>query len=171
MMLTLPEGFDTMTWCGRGPHETYWDRKSGAGIGLYRGSVDEQVVDYPRPQENGNKTDVRWVALTNSDGVGLLAVGMPLLSVSARHYTDGDLEAAAHSHQMTKRDFTVLNLDHKQMGVGGDNSWGARPHDWCTLPAKAYSYSYRLRPFSEKKESTFDLARYAVDSAERTTEE
>ena len=83
MTLTLPAEFDNMQWFGRGPHETYWDRKTGARVGLYQGEVLDQHHPYIRPQENGNKSDVRWVALTNGDGVGLLAVGMPLLDVSA----------------------------------------------------------------------------------------
>ncbi len=72
-----PTTFETMTWYGRGPHESYWDRKAGAAVGVYSGSVDEQYFDYSEPQENGNKTDVRWVSLTRADGVGLQAVGMP----------------------------------------------------------------------------------------------
>ena len=109
--------------------------------------VADQFFDYSEPQETGNKTDVRWVALTNNRGVGLLAVGMPLLSVNALHYTTDDLQSAKHSYQMTRRDFVTLNLDLQQMGVGGDNSWGARPHDEFQLKPQPYSYGFRLRPF------------------------
>ncbi len=153
MQMALPEGFETMTWYGKGPHETYWDRNTDAQVGLYRGTVDEQYVEYSRPQENGNKTDVRWVALSNRRGTGLLAVGMPLLSVGASHYTATDLEAAKHTYELTRREEILLNLDHRQMGVGGDDSWGARPHEWCTLQPKSYSYSFRLCPFSPRDPS------------------
>jgi len=161
MQMTMPGGFEKLTWYGRGPGESYWDRKDGCPVGVYSGTVDEQFVDYSRPQENGNKTDVRWIALTNKDGVGLLVVGMPLLSVSARHYTMADLEGAAHRHEMTRRDSITVNLDHRQMGVGGDNSWGARPHKEFVLTENAYHYRYRLRPISADGKSPMELARQA----------
>jgi len=162
MQMELPPGFETFTWYGRGPHETYWDRKTGARIDVYEGTVDEQFVDYSKPQENGNKTDVRWVALMNNEGVGLLAVGQPLLSVSARHYTTLDMEWAAHKYEMDRKPYVIFNIDAKQTGVGGDNSWGARPHDWCTLWSKPYSYSYRLRPFASKEEIPMELSRERI---------
>ncbi|HKJ68644.1 MAG TPA: glycoside hydrolase family 2 TIM barrel-domain containing protein [bacterium] len=162
MQLTLPAEFETMTWYGRGPHASYWDRKTGARVGVYTGSVDDQFVDYSRPQENGNKTDVRWLSLQNNNGVGLLAVGVPVLSVSARHYTTDDLQDVRHTPQMTKRDYVTVNLDYKQMGVGGDNSWGLRVHDEYTLWPQNYSYSYRLRPFSLGMGSEMELARQSL---------
>ena len=149
MQMTVPTSFDTMTWYGRGPHESYWDRKAGAAVGVYRGSVEDQYFDYSEPQENGNKTDVRWVSLTRSDGAGLQAVGRPLLSVSAHRYTTEDMEAAKHLYEMQPRDFITVNLDYKQTGVGGDDSWGARPHPQYTLAPQSYSYSFRLRPASD----------------------
>jgi len=153
MQLTMPPGFDAMTWYGRGPQASYWDRKTGALVGVYEGTVDQQWVDYSRPQENGNKTDVRWVSLTNDQGVGLLAAGMPFLSVSARHYTTDDMQGVRHTYQMTRRDYVTVNLDYRQMGVGGDNSWGLPVHEEYTLPPRHYSYTYRLRPFSRSQET------------------
>ncbi len=89
------------------------------------------------------------MALLNKDkGVGLLAVGRPLLSVNALHYTTDDLQNAKHAFQLTRRDFITLNLDLKQQGAGGDNSWGAWPHPEDLIPCKPYDYSFRLRPFS-----------------------
>jgi len=159
MQLAIPGEFNTMTWCGRGPQESYWDRKTGAAVGVYSGPVEEQIHEYVRPQENGNKTDVRWVALTNKDSVGLLAVGMPLLSVSAWPYTMQDLENARHIHELPRRDTITVNLDYKQMGVGGDNSWGARTHSEYTLPAKPYSYRFRLRPYAPSMGDISSIAR------------
>jgi len=159
MQMTVPAGFEKMTWYGRGPSASYWDRKDGYAVGVYSGTVDEQFVDYSRPQENGNKTDVRWVALSNDRGIGLLAVGMPLLSVSARHYTDEDLGAAAHTFELTRRESITLNLDLRQMGVGGDNSWGARPHPEYRLTENSYSYQFRLRPFSAEDGTPMELSR------------
>ena len=121
MQMALAKGFDTIAWFGRGPHETYCDRND-TRIGLYRGAVKDQYFgDYSEPGESGNKVDVRWAAVTNREGVGLLAVGMPLLSVNALHTTD-DLQGPKHTFQIPCRDYTTLNLDRKQMGVGGDNS-------------------------------------------------
>jgi beta-galactosidase len=160
MQMTVPDALSTMTWYGRGPHESYWDRKTGAAVGVYSGTVAQQFVDYSEPQENGNKTDVRWIALTNAQGVGLLAVGMPLISASAHHYTTDDLERAKYSYQMEHEDFITVNLDYNQTGVGGDDSWGARPHDEYTLHPKPYRYSFRLRPFSEADGSPIELARF-----------
>jgi beta-galactosidase len=145
MQMTLPDDFNTITWYGRGPHESYWDRKAGAAVGVYSGSVDEQYFEYSEPQETGNKTDVRWVSLTNDDGVGLQAVGLPLLSVNALRYTTDDIEQAKHLYEMTRRDFVTLNIDFQQAGVGGDDSWGARPHPQYTLTPQPYSYAFKLR--------------------------
>ena len=163
MQMAIPGEFDTMTWFGRGPHESYWDRKTGAAVGLYSGPVEEQFHPYVRPQETGNKTDVRWMALTNGKGTGLLAVGMPLLSASAWPFTMEDLEKADHINELPRRDTITVNLDHKQMGVGGDDSWGARPHPEYTLPPKAYSYSFRLRPYTPDMGDISSVARMTID--------
>lgn len=87
---------------------------------------------------------------------------MPTLSVSARHYTTDDLQDVRHTHQMTRRDYITVNLDYKQMGVGGDNSWGLRVHDEYTLRPQAYNYSYRLRPFTLEDESEMALSRQSL---------
>jgi beta-galactosidase len=146
--MTLPAGFERITWLGPGPQETYCDRKSSR-VGIYSGTVDEQFfADYVKPGETGNKVDVRWVALTNDKGAGLLAVGLPLLSVNALHYDTEDLNAGKHAFELPRRDFITLNLDWKQQGVGGDNSWGAWPHEQFLIPCTEQSYSFRLYPLS-----------------------
>jgi beta-galactosidase len=150
MQMAVPAEYDTLTWYGRGPHESYDDRKTGAAVGRYSGKVGDLIHDYVRPQENGNRTDVRWLTLTDADGEGLLAVGMPRLSVSAWPYTMEDLGKATHVHELPRRDTITLNLDLRQMGVGGDDGWTerARPHYEHTLPVKSYGYRFRLRPWS-----------------------
>jgi beta-galactosidase len=163
MQMAIPGQFNTMSWFGRGPHETYWDRKTGSAVGLYSGPVEEQFHLYVRPQETGNKTDVRWLALTNKEGAGLLAVGMPLLSASAWPFTMDDLEKAEHINELPRRETITVNLDYKQMGVGGDDSWGARPHREYTLAAGAYSYQFRLRPYTPAMGDIGSLARTTVD--------
>ncbi len=158
MQMTIPAGFGQFTWYGNGPEPTYWDRKTGGRIGEYTSTVDEMFVHYSRPQENGNKTDVRWLTLTNEDGIGIMASGEPVLSTSAWHYTIHDMETVDYEYEMPYRDFITLNLDYKQTGVGGDNSWGARTHEEFTLWPKEYSYSYRLRPVDLNAMNPADLA-------------
>jgi beta-galactosidase len=158
MQLMMPASFSKMTWFGRGPHETYWDRQTGAAIGLYSGPVAEQVHVYVRPQETGNKTDVRWVTFTDSSGAGLLAVGAPLLETSAWTFSLEELEKAKHVNDLFIRDYITVNLDYRQMGVGGDDSWGARTHPEYTLPAQAYSYKVRLKPYDPAMGPTAALA-------------
>jgi beta-galactosidase len=148
MQLVVSPGFEHIAWLGRGPAETYSDRQFER-IGTYTSTVREQWVEYSRPQANGNKTDVRWVSLTNDAGAGLMAIGDPTLSVGAMHATHADLEQAAYSWQLPDRKETYLNLDLKQMGAGGIDSWS--PNAW---PMPAYRiasdqplhYRYRLVP-------------------------
>jgi len=166
MQMAIPEEFNLMTWMGRGPHESYWDRKTGAPVGIYSGFVEDQIHQYVRPQENGNKTDVRWVSLTNDKDIGLLAIGIPLLSISAWPYSMKDLEKARHINELPNRDFITVNLDYKQMGVGGDDGWSenARPHPEYRLPSKPYSYSFRLQPYTREMGSKNSIARRALPS-------
>ena len=148
MQTTLRAGFDSLAWLGKGPQETYWDRQD-ARVGLYRGKVREQFFDYIKPGETGNKEAVRWLALTDAKGRGLLAVGRPLLSANALHYTADDLFCATqlenfYTYLMPKRDTITLNLDWHQRGLGGDTSWGALPHDEFRMTKPPFAYSYRL---------------------------
>ena len=173
MNLVMPRKYDQMTWLGRGPQESYWDRKTGAFVGLYSGNIADQQWEYLRPQENGNKTDVRWLAITDGEGNGLFFEGMPLLSVSAHHNIMEDFESKErtdgrqiegvpvenrHTTDVKPRDLTSVNIDYKQMGVGGDNSWGARTHDEYRLTDKEYSYSFRIRAI-EKGDKPTQLAK------------
>ena len=151
MVMRLPQEFNLVEWYGRGPFENYWDRKTSAFVGLHQATVDELYHPYVSPQETGNREDVRWVALSNVRGRGLLVSGAPLINFTALHYTPEDLTQEArgtrHTYELSKRNFVSLSIDHKQMGVGGDNSWGATTHEEYTLPAQNYSYSFYLKPF------------------------
>ncbi len=148
MEWVVAPGLERIVWYGRGPAATYWDRNFER-IGVYSSTVDAEWVEYSRPQENGNKTDVRWVALTNEKGIGLLAVGMPELSVGATHYTKAQIEEVDYSFKLKRRPEIYLNLDYRQMGVGGIDSWStnALPLPRYRLPGdQPYSYRYRLTP-------------------------
>ncbi|TLX76458.1 DUF4981 domain-containing protein [Labilibacter sediminis] len=164
MNLVMPREFNQMSWLGRGPQESYWDRKTGAFIDVYSGSVADQYFAYVRPQENGNKTDVRWVSITNTNGNGLLFTGKQLLEVSAHHNliddfisterTDGRHRKGikpVHRHitDVKQRNLTSVNIDFKQMGVGGDTSWGALTHEKYRLTGKEYSYAFIMKPITK----------------------
>ena len=164
MNLVMPRKYDSITWLGRGPHESYWDRKTSTFVDLYSGTVAEQYWPYIRPQENGNKEDVRWAAITNSAGKGLLFRGEPFIAVSAHHNLMEDFESPVrtdgrhqpgvkpvnrHTVDVVPRDLTSVNIDFRQMGVGGDDSWGARTHPEYRLTEKEYSYSFRIVPVTE----------------------
>jgi beta-galactosidase len=148
--MQIPKEYSEVKWFGRGPHENYCDRNTGAFVGIYEQSVEELYFAYASPQENGNRTDTRWIALTGGRGLGLKVTGLPFLSWSALYFTQEDLSQERrgnkHINDLQKRDFISLNLDYKQMGVGGDTSWGAWPHGQYRLPPKEYSYSFSLSP-------------------------
>ncbi|MGE0481632.1 MAG: glycoside hydrolase family 2 TIM barrel-domain containing protein [Phycisphaerae bacterium] len=159
MRLALDPALSSVRWFGRGPHENYCDRKTAAHVGEFAATVGELGHDYVRPQENGNRTDARWVAFTDDAGVGLLAVGMPTLEFSAWSYTLDDLEMATHVHELPRRDFVTVNLDYRQMGVGGDDSWGARPHEQYRIAAWPLAYRFRLTALTGGEPAPRDLAR------------
>jgi len=148
MQTTLRPGFDRLEWYGKGPHETYWDRQD-ARVGIFKSTVKEQYFPYVKPQETGNHESVRWIALTDKTGAGLLAIGEPLLSANALHSTTEDLFCATtkenyYPYQLPKRETVTLNLDLHQRGLGGDNSWGAKPHEPFQILPGQLSYNFRL---------------------------
>ena len=145
--LTLPPGFNHFAWDGLGPHESYPDRKESVRRGVYSGTVTEQFQNYIRPQENGNKSEVRWASLTNSRGLGLLATGSSLLSVSVHHFTTQDLTEAKHTYDLLPRPETILHLDYAQSGLGSQ-SCGPGPLPEYLLQPSEITFTVRLTPFS-----------------------
>jgi hypothetical protein len=146
--MTLPAGFENVTWYCRGPHENYQDRKAGAAVGLYQGTVDEQYVPYIMPQENGSKTDVRWISVTNENNIGLQASGQPLLEAGVSHFSAADLYQARHTNELTRRAETILHLDHLQLGLGTASCGPGLLPDYVLRPGK-YEFSVVLRPFQK----------------------
>jgi beta-galactosidase len=142
----LQPGFEWLRWFGRGPHESYSDRKRAAAVGLYSGTVTEQYVPYILPQEHGNKTDVRWMLLENPGkcGVTFSAVDR-LLECSASHFTADDLFKARHSVELAPRTETIINLDYAQRGLG-TASCGPDTLEQYRIPASTCRFNYRIRP-------------------------
>jgi beta-galactosidase len=142
----MDASFQDLKWYGPGPGPTYSDRNFER-IGNYETSVMENWIDYSKPQENGNKADIRWMQVTNEKGQGLLFEGNQYLSCNAMPFSKEEIESAAYSWQLGKPDKTFLNIDYAQMGVGGDNSWGLICHEEYRLLAKNYHYKYLVTPF------------------------
>jgi beta-galactosidase len=157
----IPGEYNVFTWYGRGPHENYCDRKEGAPVGVYSGTVGEQYVPYITPQENGNKTDVRWASLTNNKGTGLLVVGMPLTEVGAHHYTTEDLDDAKHTFELERREDITLNIDYRQSGVGV-GSCGPDTLPQYLIKPKPFHFAVRLRPLSSQDPSAMELSKQAI---------
>lgn len=151
MRMILPAEYDNMTWLGRGPHENYADRKSSAAIGRYEATVWEQYHPYVRPQETANKCDVHWMSFTNKQGEGILITGEQPLSASAWNFPMEDIEyipfntERKHGGSIEKKDMIWVNIDHLQMGVGGDNTWGAQVHPEYTITPEIISYSFTIK--------------------------
>ncbi|MCJ8164299.1 DUF4981 domain-containing protein [Pontibacter sp. E15-1] len=159
MRMELPKDYNNLSYYGRGPWENYSDRKSAAFVGLYQDQVANQYNSkYIRPQESGNKTDVRWVQLTNSAGDGIEVTGSQPLNFTALDHLAEDADPGRwkwnmHPTDVKPRDFISLHIDLKQRGLGGDDSWGRLPHDEYRLLDRKYTYSYTIKPLSGSKDA------------------
>jgi beta-galactosidase/evolved beta-galactosidase subunit alpha len=145
VQLCLPPDLAVARWYGRGPGESYADSKHGQRLGCWTAGVDELLTNYVFPQENGNRTDTRRVALTDAHGAGLLVAAEEPFDFSAHWYTTGDLTAADHTYDLVKRDFVTLNLDRVQTGLGS-NSCGPRALPPYELKPQAFRFALRLAP-------------------------
>jgi len=146
MMATLDKGFDRLKWFGMGPYDTYWDRDQGGRLGLYEGFVADQFVGFPRNQECGNRTGVRYAALSSAKG-SLRIDGAPVLEVSALPYTPEEICSEIHPHKLHEPRHTALRINYRQTGIGGDVCWGdkAVAHPEYVLHAnRVYTYSFKL---------------------------
>lgn len=142
MMFKLDADYDTVKWYGLGPQETYEDRQHGGKYGVYENKVADNIAEYLVPQESGNKCRVRYAKVMDKKGRGMLFFGDEL-SFSALPYTPHELENAAHHFELPPVHYTVVRVAKKQMGVGGDDSWGSHTHPEYLLDV------------SEKMEFTF----------------
>lgn len=153
----MPDGFDNVSYYGRGPFENYQDRKTAAFIGRYQTKVADLGFAYIRPQENGNRSDVRWSEISNASGQGLKVSAikgrqaLPLFDFSAHHQYNNDFDAGQHKAQrhsidIIRRPLTTVNIDYQQNGVGGDDSWGAKAHPQYQLLPQHYQFSFAIMP-------------------------
>ncbi|GAB4852088.1 hypothetical protein Ancab_016278 [Ancistrocladus abbreviatus] len=145
----LDKSMDQVKWYGKGPFECYPDRKAAAHIGTYEKTVREMHVPYIVPGECGGRADVRWVTLQNTEGVGIYASiygGSPPMQMSASVYSTAELDRATHDEELVESDDVEVHLDHKHMGLGGDDSWSPSVHDEYLVRAENYSFSIRLCP-------------------------
>lgn len=149
--LHLDRSLDQVSWYGKGPFECYPDRKEAAHVGTYESNVEDMHVPYIVPGECGGRADVRWVSFRNKNGHGLFAsvYGIsPPMQMSASYYGTAELDRATHNHDLVKGDNIEVHLDHKHMGVGGDDSWTPSVHEQYLVPPVPYSFSIRLCPVS-----------------------
>lgn len=152
MQFTLDKSKDNFRWYGRGPWENYSDRNTASFMGVWNGKVADQFYPYIRPQETGNKTDVRWASLTDNAGFGIKVSGLQPLNVSALDVTPEDLDPGMKKNQMHNSDVrhsrhnVYLNVDLAQRGLAGDDSWGRGPHKPYILDNDNYSYSFMISP-------------------------
>lgn len=185
MRMQIPKEYNNMTYFGRGPWENYQDRKASTFIDLYESKIKDQYVPYIRPQENGYKTDVRWAAFSDNNNHGLLVIAgnMPKgLGLSALHMPNEDFDTTSgiaysgneklddayridgipkinkskHNIDIKEQDLVQLNIDLEQRGVGGDDSWYARPQEKYQIKGKTkHTYSFYLIPFENNRKKDF----------------
>jgi beta-galactosidase len=161
MKMRMPAEFTQLEYFGRGPWENYCDRNSSAFVGLYKSTVADQYVPYIRPQENGHRTGVRWMVLIRNDGSGLLVVADSLIEFNVLNNPLEDFDAGpdknqnlCHNNDIKPKKLVELHIDYCQIGVGGDDSWGAWPHEQYLIRPRTqgYKYGFFLIPFSSSKE-------------------
>ncbi|MDE6064001.1 MAG: beta-galactosidase, partial [Lachnospiraceae bacterium] len=128
MLFKLDADYNRVEWYGCGPQETYADRRLGGKLGIYRNKVKDNMAPYLVPQECGNKAGVRWGKVTDAYGRGLIFASCTEMNFSALPYTPHELEQAKHAYELPEVHYTVVRVSSEQMGVGGDDSWGARTH-------------------------------------------
>jgi beta-galactosidase/evolved beta-galactosidase subunit alpha len=149
LQLTVPLEFNRFAWFGRGPGESYPDTQQANRVGLWRAGLADLYTPYVFPQENGNRSEVRWVELSDTRGMGLRVEGKPTLNFSAHRFSVIDFEAARHTYDLKPRSEITLNLDYRQNGIGSA-SCGPKPGDAYILKSEEFRFAVVLRPFSAR---------------------
>ena len=156
--MTIPNTMDRVKWYGRGPGESYVDTKDANRFGVYDKTVDELMTNYVYPQENGNRTDVKWASFTDIHGMGLFTSVEPAFNVSAHHYSVADFDEAQHTHELKKKDDIFVHLDYQQHGIGSA-SCGPDVLPEYELNTEPFNFSVRLNPFSLQQHAPMMLSR------------
>jgi len=159
--LTLPAGHDRLLWFGRGPHESYPDRKRGAAIGRWHGKVAEQYVPYMMPQEHGGHADTRWAVLACPEGPGVLLGADAPFQCNASHFTPEDLTRATHAEELVMRDEVIVHVDHAHRGLGTLSCGPDTLPEYRVGPGR-FRWSWRLRPLDARREDPGALARQVL---------
>ena len=149
--MQIPTELSQVEWYGRGPWESYPDSKVACKIGRYQKTIDELFFPYEYPQENGNRSDVKWASFHNGNNFGLLTVAKDPMNFSAHYYTKEDIEEAKHLYQLQKRDYITLNLDYQVNGIGS-NSCGPGPLPEYQLKPITFEYEVSFIPFQGGQE-------------------
>jgi len=144
MLLTLDKSFNKVEWYGKGPYETYADRKESAFVGIHSGAVKDMFFPYVMPSENGNHTDTRWLKLLS--GTTELYISAPkLFNFNVQDYSDDALNQSKETQELHRGDHTYLHIDEAQMGIGGDDSWSPRVHKEFLLNQPYYHYEFSIQ--------------------------
>jgi beta-galactosidase len=162
MQMGIERSYDNIEWFGKGPMENYIDKNYGFNAGIYNLPLNKFMENYVVPQENGNRTDVRWMYLGNPKSKdGLLVIADSLLSMSAWPYTEENIQNAKHTNKLKDAGFITLNIDLVQMGVGGNDSWSdvAAALEKYQVKAKDYQYSFYIVPFNSKSKTAGERAK------------
>ena len=167
MLFTVAPGFEKVRWFGRGPDENYIGRNRGSFMGMYATLADSMTVPYMEIGETGQRTDVKWAALTNTKGKGLLVVGSPRMEFSAQHYTPEQLTNVKLPWELKRDKDITLRVDLHQMGLGGINSWGAEPLNAYRLTTmQEYKHKFRLSPIRKQLNDPTPLANLGFKNLE-----
>ncbi len=152
MQMAIARPYDNITFYGKGPMENYIDRRYGFDAGIYSMPINDFMEPYIYPQENGNRTDVRWMAFGNKDREGIMVVADSLLSMGAWPFTQEEILSKKHWHELVDSKQITVNIDLIQMGVGGNDSWSevSQPLEQYQIPAKNYNYTFYINPTKAK---------------------
>jgi beta-galactosidase len=156
LQMQLPKSFRQLDWHGRGPFETYPDRKTGARVGIFQSTVEDAYVPYIIPQDHGNRTDVHWMSLTGEEGIGLFVCGEERFNFSVQKYDPDNLDRSYYTFQLKDSDAVTLNLDHQVGGVGCTAI--SVMNKYRVLP-KPYEFSFTIKPFSAGEISPIELGK------------
>jgi len=166
MQTKIPDEFNNITYLGKGPHENYIDRQVSADVGLYKSTVEKFGEPYVYPQENANRTGVRWMAFLDDDGQGLVITADSLLSMSVWPWSQETIEKATHTNELSKEKYNTINIDLIQMGVGGNNTWSdnAAPLIQYQIRSKRMEYSFWIKPYINEEQEIGKFGRQKISN-------